>query len=266
MVDAIGLFFQLLYEIGYMFNLILFYIFLFLFISSLFLKYINPILTLFIAFTRYSALADLTQINTMIKNLKRTKYYVLLGIAVFALILYIPFMVIIKVEASENNTYSSSIDIRIDESIISWRFAMNFHLAVYSILCILLTVVSMLMLRILYRARQNRLTLNSSCSHNNTKTASYVIIAITICSVVTMCFIFNTALHVNHLLDFLTNKVKEPMYLLNDSLYRLNNIVNIFIHSLSKKFRENLKHILFPCRRICKRTQSEEAHLQLQEN
>ena len=211
-------------------------------LKSFFLRYLNQSLTLFIAFTRFIVLSEISQLN-LTSNLKKTKYS-LMVIAFFSVIFFVPFTPFYKVDNVGNATECFE-----EYNLNTNNFLNVYSVIISSIVIILLLTVSVLMLRILYKARKHANDLNISRSEKNTKTASYIILSIVFFSLFTFVLIL-----IQFTVIPLLNKRTASFYLLliNCLLFNINNTVNVFIHSIGKKFRETLKQILFPCTRVAK--------------
>ena len=245
-LDILGIFFELLnLVIGYFTSAICYtqatpvFFIVSRHLSHIFLRSINPMITLFIAFTRFSALAEITQIN-LNSMLKRTKY-ILTGISISAVVFYIPFMTVYKISEASKGCFK----VQLQQSVFSDTFLAVYQIIIYSIFFISLTTFSVLMLRVLYIARKRTNEQNISSTHNK---ASYIIITILFFSIFTFILTWLISLSLFDIINFHTNEKTELLYLLLYLLYNINNVVNIFIHSMHKKFRENLKHIVFQCR------------------
>ena len=211
------------------------------------LRILNPLITLFIAVIRFSALAEINRVTHIFSNLKSI-IYALVGITVFSLILYIPFMIGIQIQNSSNNCFYY----KYDNSVISSHFRKWYTFVFSLIMCILITIVSVLMLRILYKAKQRANTLNVSSSQENMKTASYVILAIVFLSIFTLILLSIVTLIVDIVFHIQSSNKGSVIvvYCMCLVLLYTNNVVNIFIHCKREEFRQTLRQLLFPCRRV----------------
>ena len=117
--------------------------------------------------------------------------------------------------------------------------------------------MSVFLLWVLHRSRQQATSLHNSTSQNNTKTALCVISVILFFSVFTTIQNFIQILEVLEPDIFTTNKVGITVDLLSVPLYYINSVVNLFIYCIGNTFRENLKSLFFPCKIVCKKTKPE---------
>ena len=217
-------------------------------LSEILLKLTNPMLTLFIAVIRYIMLADIAKFKLMV-TLKRIKHLVL-GILLISSAVYLMIMIAVKTSAieSENDSQSSNCyNFYFEGTAIATEYVVFCYLFVTLILSFLLSIVSVFIFRLLYKARQHTTnTLVASRCQEKTKMALYVLSGILLFSVLTTILILILVLSELRLIEIFSSTTTITVYFLSCALLYINNIVNLFIYMISKEFRENLKAVLLP--------------------
>ena len=233
-------------------------------IKSIFLDFLSPMVMLFIASIRFRALSEITQEHkhTMFFNLKRIKS-ALMRLAVSAVVIYSPLLMF-------GNTV-----IRISYYCYSFKpiepgndveFQLWFSLVFGCIMCILLTIVSGLMLRVCFKPRpiEDILDLDIPCSQKDMRNTSYVIISIVFCNIIT--FILHS-INIFSILDglhsfSLTNSSEISIINTHNicTIYCANSAANIFLHCGREKFSKTLKQMLCSCRKVEKQQRLMQDH------
>ena len=233
-------------------------------LSPFFLDFLSPMVMLFIASIRFRALSEITQEHkhTMFFNLKRIKS-ALMRLAVSAVVIYSPLLMF-------GNTV-----IRISYYCYSFKpiepgndveFQLWFSLVFGCIMCILLTIVSGLMLRVCFKPRpiEDILDLDIPCSQKDMRNTSYVIISIVFCNIIT--FILHS-INIFSILDglhsfSLTNSSEISIINTHNicTIYCANSAANIFLHCGREKFSKTLKQMLCSCRKVEKQQRLMQDH------
>ena len=129
-----------------------------------------------------------------------------------------------------------------DDSEVSKKLVV--YVVLYSVFFILIVTVSVFIFRILYKAKQRAKVLRNSSSDENITTALNIILAILCFSVFTMVANVIIMLFELKVLDRYFSHESCAVFHIIEPLFYINNVVNMFVHLLNKRFRNNLKCIL----------------------